>query len=664
MKNSALLVLSFYLSKFGSKSETNAYHLLDFKNATEAFSSISDKLSIPQNTVKNYRDTFDPLHEHRPGWHQKPLQPRFKKISDSLKEFDEESLSKICKKILSDAAYRESEAYLKDLNIMNTENFEDLSQLYLELQAKAKKLESIETDRELPYEFKEKILRACSSKYEILFARYSAKLLVKKTSNKLVVPNVTFFMALEGLDYFYAVEDFLNTFNSICQRLRVNKKTDLNPVDLHAAINDPLNVDSIKKDFDGEANSYLKEIGKNSNENIERFGKFVYDADWSYAGQRGPNDGKSAGRGDTSRSPILKAFGVPHAEMGFIHSFVEAFGRSNEDFSEYSLLNGFSPKKSTFPKNLIVYGAPGTGKSYFLENLLKEAKTVRTVFHSETQNSDFVGSLKPATTEGKVTYEFSPGPFVLAFIDAIKDPNTNIFLIIEEINRANAAAVFGEIFQLLDRDANGRSHYVIHPDEQLSKYLKLNLGDRYAQEIYLPENLFLSATMNSSDQGVYPLDAAFKRRWSFKYMPIDFGSCANGKITIDERNVSWEVFASSINAVLKAEFTNLEEDRLIGQWFLSQNEVEHSFKEAIQSKVFTYLWNDVLRHHQKNKIFNDQYIFTFGDLVKLLERQFAGEKTFIFSDRIHAEFDKLLKADSMPIADTEASSVTEIKNDN
>jgi hypothetical protein len=249
-----------------------------------------------------------------------------------------------------------------------------------------------------------------------------------------------------------------------------------------------------------------------------------------------------------------------------------------------------------------------------------------------------------------VTYEFVAGPFIKAFVSAVKKPSKQIHLIIEEINRANAAAVFGEIFQLLDRDVTGKSEYKIHADELLSKYLRENLDPAFDGLIYIPANLTLNATMNSSDQGVFPLDSAFKRRWSFKYMPIDFQDSPKGAVDLDGRRITWDILAKSINEILSTEYAHLEEDRFIGPWFLNKDEVHSQFSTAIESKLFTYLWNDVLRHQQRDKIFNAQYISTFSDLIKVFNRQSAGEQVDVFSELVHQAFDRHI-AEVIPVAD-------------
>jgi hypothetical protein len=653
MKNSALLVVTFYLSKFGLKDTPRAYLSLGYKNRSDAFEGIATVLDVPINTVKNFRDTFDPVHPHRAGWHQRELQPPFQKVVNSLKDVDETILEEICKKILIDDLYRKNEGYLKDLNINDADDFADLSQLFLDLQDRAKELDLKDIDQEIPSEFDEKIRSACKTKYEISFGKNSVKLITRGTKTKLLIPNICFYMAVECLQLYHATEVFNDIFKEIHQRLKSSEKTTVaKPEEFYIEIMKPQSASTIRQEFDTATAIFLKEIGKDSALNLERFNKFINKKNWRLAGTGIETAGKNPGRTDTPRSAILTALAVPHELMGSIYSLVDEFGKSGQDFSKFSLLSGsYDPTTVDSPKNLIVYGAPGTGKSYYLNNLLKGANTIRTVFHSETQNSDFIGSLKPVTNlKGKVTYEFVAGPFIKAFVSAVKQPSKQIHLIIEEINRANAAAVFGEIFQLLDRDASGRSEYDIEADELLSKYLRDNLDPAFNGLIYIPQNLIINATMNSSDQGVYPLDSAFKRRWSFKYMPIDFQDCPRGAVDLDGRRITWDILAKSINEILSTEYAHLEEDRFIGPWFLSKDEVQSQFANAIESKLFTYLWNDVLRHQQRDKIFNAQDISTFSDLIKVFNRQCAGVRVEVFSDLVHQAFDRNI-LEATPVVD-------------
>lgn len=289
----------------------------------------------------------------------------------------------------------------------------------------------------------------------------------------------------------------------------------------------------------------------------------------------------------------------------------------------FALLNG--NRTSSIPstlngENIIYYGAPGTGKSYALKIF---TPSIRTVFHSEYQNADFVGSYKPFMDNGKVTYSFVPGPFIYALVNAIKAPSEMQYLIIEEINRANAGAVFGEIIQLLDRDSNGQSEYDIYPDISLKNYLDTNLKSytSWAGRLYIPSNLSIFATMNSADQGVEPLDSAFKRRWKFNYLPISFDLIISTDvrrkplIPFNDKLISWCDFAEACNEIMLS--SSIEEDRLLGPYFLSNSDFtkEDELEKIIIGKVFIYLWDDVLRHGLRDILFKTERCRSFYELV-------------------------------------------------
>lgn len=273
--------------------------------------------------------------------------------------------------------------------------------------------------------------------------------------------------------------------------------------------------------------------------------------------------------------------------------------------------------------NRIFYGAPGTGKSHKVhEEIGSNIEKVVTVFHPDTQHNDFVGSLKPKmsrddTGMNVITYQFRPGPFTRALIMAKSRPDKPVYLVIEEINRASAAAVFGELFQLLDRNATGESTYKINAtDPDMLEYINKELGALgcpILDKLELPSNLSLLATMNSSDQAVMPLDTAFKRRWSFEYLPINFSNPDIPQTTITLTTLSgkyvvkWPDFAKTINEILIE--CDIAEDRLIGPFFLNANELSggEKTKAALSGKLFIYLWDDVLRHFGHHKIFSTVY---------------------------------------------------------
>ncbi len=302
--------------------------------------------------------------------------------------------------------------------------------------------------------------------------------------------------------------------------------------------------------------------------------------------------------------------------------------------------------------NTIFYGAPGTGKSHRVHReRCADADKFVTVFHADTQHADFVGALKPVTENGDVRYRFRPGPFTNAIIHALRYPDRPTSLVIEEINRASAAAVFGELFQLLDRNPDGESTYSIQAaDPDMLLYINEALesnGLAPLDVLRIPANLSLLATMNSSDQAVMPLDTAFKRRWRFEYLPIDFGIAGISQTSITltiatgQIQVTWPRFAKIINEVLVE--CDVAEDRLIGPFFLGIKELENEerARSALGGKLFIYLWDDVLRHHGHDRIFASTHK-TFG----ALSAAFAEGKP-VFSHAIEEKLAKnIVKADA------------------
>jgi len=190
---------------------------------------------------------------------------------------------------------------------------------------------------------------------------------------------------------------------------------------------------------------------------------------------------------------------------------------------------------TVYAHNRIVFGAPGTGKSFKLNDEQKDlisegGEYERVTFHPDYSYANFVGTYKPVPTKNGISYEYVPGPFMRTYVKAIENGQSDnkedvkpFLLLIEEINRANVAAVFGEVFQLLDRDDRNASQYPVKPSEDIKAYLAKELGGKPEQydEIKIPDNMYIWSTMNSADQGVFPMDTAFKRRWNFEYIGIN-----------------------------------------------------------------------------------------------------------------------------------------------
>ncbi|RYP98855.1 AAA domain (dynein-related subfamily) [Bifidobacterium pseudolongum subsp. globosum] len=283
------------------------------------------------------------------------------------------------------------------------------------------------------------------------------------------------------------------------------------------------------------------------------------------------------------------------------------------------------------PHNWILFGAPGTGKSYVIDQAAKQYPRCRVTFHPDYTYAQFIGAYKPVPsqqTASGITYGFVPGPFVNTLVESLENPNTPHILIIEEINRADPAAVFGDVFQLLDRNDEGSSEYSVRTSQELKDYLQGKLSanaqktlralivdleqseadapDYDCSEIAIPNNMYIWASMNSADQGVFPMDTAFKRRWTFQYLPIDSDNgilqSADGAFLSEH----WDEIRTNINKLLKSQGRDIPEDKLLGPYFLSARELHNDDEDAEQnaqnfvhvfaSKVIMYLFEDAARY--------------------------------------------------------------------
>lgn len=281
--------------------------------------------------------------------------------------------------------------------------------------------------------------------------------------------------------------------------------------------------------------------------------------------------------------------------------------------------------------NFLLYGVPGCGKSFYVEkhyeSKVEEGFTIRVVFHPDYTYSDFVGQVMPilktipneqGEDEKKLQYEFVPGPFTQILHTAYLEPEKQCLLIIEELNRGNAPAIFGEIFQLLDRNDNGESKYGIY-NADIAKYAYTDLTkyDGWQEEavakesIKLPPNLTIVATMNTSDQNVFTMDTAFQRRWQMKHIPNRFTGESLDEKTINHvakhlpnSEISWGVFAQTVNK--KMHTANLgfggTEDKSLGVYFATDNDLDDA--ERFAEKVLKYLWDDAFKLGRK-ELFND-----------------------------------------------------------
>ena len=298
--------------------------------------------------------------------------------------------------------------------------------------------------------------------------------------------------------------------------------------------------------------------------------------------------------------------------VGIDENGAESTGFSSEEFEEIRLTTGC---------NVLLYGVPDSGKSWTIEHEYCDDEDCmeRLVFHPDYMYSDFVGQILPIVKkdeEGKekVRYEFTPGPFTKILKKAYLNPSKSYYLIIEEINRGNAPAIFGEIFQLLDRQTEDSEAY----KKGTSEYGITN--DNIAFEVYgdtekkvrIPANLSIIGTMNTSDQNVFTLDTAFQRRWIMRMIPNSFKGHKFAENKILDTEVSWQQFCEAINEeILRRNNVTSSEDKRLGAYFVSADDLDFkketdnaNEKEKIEvihknarfaEKVLKYLWDDAFK---------------------------------------------------------------------
>ena len=323
---------------------------------------------------------------------------------------------------------------------------------------------------------------------------------------------------------------------------------------------------------------------------------------------------------------------------------------------------------STEPLQQIYYGAPGTGKSFTIDDSTDDDNSVRITFHPDTDYASFVGAYKPTMesvkmsafvgkevqfaqpqqghpgTEQRIVYKYVPQAFLKAYVAAWSNLDTPYYLIIEEINRGNCAQIFGDLFQLLDRNNVGSSSYAINADEDIAKFLKedekgfasLSEEQRDAIAAYelvkdngkkqaigekildgtlllLPPKLHIWATMNTSDQSLFPIDSAFKRRWNWKYVPIDTNPMDkrtqqpfNWKFEVAGNLYSWGKFLEFINP--KIYDITESSDKQMGYFFAKADPATGIISEEVfLNKVLFYLWTDVFKDYEvSDQIFNNK----------------------------------------------------------
>lgn len=352
-------------------------------------------------------------------------------------------------------------------------------------------------------------------------------------------------------------------------------------------------------------------------------------------------DGLNPYLASAGQSVAMAQSTTPEIVYEYSHRAQASVGLSRLEVSvrESAAADATSEFDTDLPWNLIVFGAPGTGKSHDLNlqamaNFPNPGQIIRITFHPEYTYAQFVGSYKPFVVpdedpnkslnqqlrDSKIIYHYEFGPFLETYVQALLHPTVRYVLLIEELNRANPAAAFGDVFQLLDRDASGKSKYPVATsndmrgelwkrlyestyfakgDETLRRFSKEEASEE-SKTLSLPPNMYLWATMNSADQGVYPMDTAFKRRWSFEYKGINHGYEAIRDVEVplggDSHMVNWDDLRRKINELLLDE-CKVNEDKLLGPFFIAPETLKdlEAFVDAFKDKVLLYLYEDAAK---------------------------------------------------------------------
>lgn len=386
--------------------------------------------------------------------------------------------------------------------------------------------------------------------------------------------------------------------------------------------------------------------------------------------------------------------------LSFLGSTKSLFDLQIEDEQDKSLGNTRTTIKANSDENtrlttgcnVLLYGVPGSGKSWTIEHEYCKPDSIveRLVFYPDYTYSDFIGQILPVVSDdGQVSYKFTPGPFTNIMREAYNNPTKEYVLIIEEINRGNAPAIFGEVFQLLDRkveirdtDDNG---YPIGTSEY--GITNMNIAeemygkDRKMEKVYIPSNLSIIGTMNTSDQNVFTLDTAFQRRWNMRLIENDFtnvdSSLANAEIL--DTTVTWESFCNEINRIVIGNSTRMSsaEDKRLGAYFINPRDLKYNgamgnlteydvlirkenrgtlteaekaqiaiIRDAMRQnrkfpeKVIKYLWDDAFKFNRET-IFNVAEYQSLEQVIRAFMYEKGSNRFKIFKESVRDAFDSI-----------------------
>ena len=355
----------------------------------------------------------------------------------------------------------------------------------------------------------------------------------------------------------------------------------------------------------------------------------------------------------------------------------EAYYDDNDNENNLDVLET-TQTLSNLPLQQIFYGAPGTGKSCGIKRVLAgnnipNENIFRTTFHPDSDYSTFVGAYKPTmevvpryesstgtqVEEKRIAYNFIPQAFLNAYVRAYQT-DENVYLIIEEINRGNCAQIFGDLFQLLDRGDDGKSDYSIKADTDIKTYLETALGSESegikGGNLCLPANLYILATMNTSDQSLFPIDSAFKRRWEWEYVPIR-NEAKGWVIAADGQEWDWWQFLNAVNEKIGS-ITD-SEDKKLGYYFVKPADGHTITAKTFVGKVLFYLWNDVFKDYG----FSDDEFQTEEGKEMKYPMFYEAEGGKDVNEPLIARFLSNLKLKTVDAADVTAEEITAEDNE-
>ena len=559
----AMYLVCLYMAQAGDPEKFIGYF-----TQTEALDNLAGIFGVPKRTFKNERDYFDRFtNSNRQGFKTADVPPRLKHIFEQYNHLGKEELLKLSRKILRNIAPTKSFTYLPDLEECKKLSHKNISEI----------------DVHKVFEPSDTIMRGIVNSYKKIHKNDNVLIvgsaLVINTPKNLAVTisSQEFLRCWSVRPFVLAIERYKEKFDQL-KELLIKDKFDTAHITMNLkklpskTWNTELDLDVVTA-----INNNIQKNLELSDDDIDNLYKLITDKEWS-----GIN--KELSRGDWSTAAISAAGQWLAQASTRRPELSEAIIKTNS-FVEYMQNSNPSNKRLIGGENRIYYGAPGTGKSYKIDGLIKGQIYTRTVFHPDLQNSDFFGCLKPRMQGTNVNYEFVPGPFIKALSEAYLNSSKPVYLVIEELNRAPAA---GET----------------------------------TEKIFIPSNLFIYASMNSADQGVFPLDTAFRRRWQQEYLPLQYKKGPVGEVSFfDENNlrqiIKWETFVETLNIYLTSiDGLSIAEDRLLGQWFVKSKELDG---KGIPEKILLYLWDDLLRHVGREKIFDEKKIKTYGALAKAVE---------------------------------------------